>query len=216
MERQWYYIDKGQQKGPISQDQLLALLQQGILQRTTPIWTDGMPDWQPASNVEITTSIFQAQGRRPTSVTVFGILNIVFGGLTILCSPVGIFVLMMPQPQTVVLPASIRFFSFISYGLGFLIAFVLLASGIGLLRLRKWARQVTYLYGWFTIIWAIVSTAISILLYALTLDRGEPQMSPVAIQGIVGSFCGGIVGLVYPIFIIVYMRKPHVIEACCK
>jgi uncharacterized RDD family membrane protein YckC len=43
----WYYVDQGQQAGPIDDSQLQALLQQGKIQADTLVWKEGMPDWQP-------------------------------------------------------------------------------------------------------------------------------------------------------------------------
>jgi hypothetical protein len=45
----WYYHLGGQQQGPISDDELANLLQSGKINRSTPVWREGMADWQPLS-----------------------------------------------------------------------------------------------------------------------------------------------------------------------
>ncbi|WP_269540252.1 DUF975 family protein [Cerasicoccus fimbriatus] len=41
----WCYVENGQQQGPVSQEELHALARQGVIQPSTYVWTDGMPDW---------------------------------------------------------------------------------------------------------------------------------------------------------------------------
>lgn len=48
---QWYYANNGTQNGPVTQEELAALLANGSLGWNTLIWCDGMPDWLPASSV---------------------------------------------------------------------------------------------------------------------------------------------------------------------
>lgn len=43
----WYYVSEGKQQGPVSDEVLLTLLHEGKIDRTTMIWREGMPDWQP-------------------------------------------------------------------------------------------------------------------------------------------------------------------------
>jgi hypothetical protein len=45
----WYYHSGGQQQGPVSDAELANLLQTGRINRTTPVWREGMADWQPLS-----------------------------------------------------------------------------------------------------------------------------------------------------------------------
>ena len=45
----WYYHSGGQQQGPVSDAELADLLQTGKINRTTPVWREGMADWQPLS-----------------------------------------------------------------------------------------------------------------------------------------------------------------------
>ena len=43
----WYYVDAGQQAGPVDDAQLEALLQSGRVQLETLVWREGMAEWQP-------------------------------------------------------------------------------------------------------------------------------------------------------------------------
>ncbi len=44
---QWYYEKDNAQNGPVSEEELLALYQQGTIQRHNLVWREGMPDWAP-------------------------------------------------------------------------------------------------------------------------------------------------------------------------
>jgi hypothetical protein len=43
----WYYVDNGQQAGPVTDEQMAELRRSGKVQDTTLIWREGMPDWKP-------------------------------------------------------------------------------------------------------------------------------------------------------------------------
>jgi uncharacterized RDD family membrane protein YckC len=45
----WFYADGSQQKGPVSEVDLAALVRQGAVKPETLIWREGLPDWQPLS-----------------------------------------------------------------------------------------------------------------------------------------------------------------------
>lgn len=47
----WYYALDKQQFGPIEQDALLNLFNEGQITQDTLVWQDGMADWQPLSTV---------------------------------------------------------------------------------------------------------------------------------------------------------------------
>jgi len=47
----WYYLQNGQQVGPVSKEELQGLLQRQSLPVTTGIWSRGMPDWIPANQI---------------------------------------------------------------------------------------------------------------------------------------------------------------------
>jgi hypothetical protein len=43
----WYYALGGDRKGPIGEEELQRLAHQGIVTSQTPVWREGMADWQP-------------------------------------------------------------------------------------------------------------------------------------------------------------------------
>jgi len=51
MSDQWYYGSGGQQKGPVSFEQLKQFAGAGEVSGTDLVWTDGMADWIPADQV---------------------------------------------------------------------------------------------------------------------------------------------------------------------
>lgn len=51
MEKIWYYADSGQQIGPYSEHEILALLEHGKITPQTAVWKNGMSDWLPAGEV---------------------------------------------------------------------------------------------------------------------------------------------------------------------
>jgi uncharacterized RDD family membrane protein YckC len=51
MSKQWFYAVGGRQQGPVSTEQLMALLASGQLSPGDLVWTEGMPEWLPAASV---------------------------------------------------------------------------------------------------------------------------------------------------------------------
>jgi hypothetical protein len=47
----WYYVENGQQAGPVEETQLPELVQSGRLLDDTLVWHEGMAEWQPFSAV---------------------------------------------------------------------------------------------------------------------------------------------------------------------
>lgn len=47
----WFYAEGSQQKGPVSETDLAALVRQGTIKPETLIWREGLPDWQPMLQV---------------------------------------------------------------------------------------------------------------------------------------------------------------------
>ena len=47
----WFYVENGQQSGPVEESQLAELIQSGKLRGDTLVWREGMAAWQPFSAV---------------------------------------------------------------------------------------------------------------------------------------------------------------------
>ena len=52
MSRQWYYAQRGQQLGPVTDQQLKQLADSGHLQPATLVWTKGMAAWNRAETIK--------------------------------------------------------------------------------------------------------------------------------------------------------------------
>lgn len=229
----WYYLQNGQQAGPIEKGQLLDLFSQQALPVETMVWAEGMAQWEracdvpgffpPTMAVASAAAVMHARPGRPTSVTVLAILCLVFGGFGLLCTPISAIAVFMPEAQTPGMEAydsaPMQMYQMVSAGIGFLCSFVLIAVGIGLLNLKNWARVTAYIYGWFAIVRVILGVLITILILTtsvsgMTQGGAGPEEIGFMVGIIFGGSCGSLIGLIFPICLIVYMRKPHVIAAC--
>jgi hypothetical protein len=149
-----------------------------------------------------------AGSKRPMPATVFGILNIIFGGIGLLCSPLS-FIGVFASQQLILYAPPFKIWLIIGAVVGIFAGGWLLASGIGLLKLKKWALSGSYIYAWFAIVWGIVGTAMN----AVALATGMVTMAREAMPGFIGGMIGGTVGLVYPILMLVFLKRPHVRQA---
>jgi hypothetical protein len=146
---------------------------------------------------------------KPTSVTVFGVLNCVFGGLTLVCTPFGLLGLAIAH-KTMETTSEYKIWAVAGAIAGFGFAIWLLVSGIGLLMFKRWARKSSAAYAKVNILWALLAVFVNI--FALSHqwinvpERGMPQ----AIGSIAGGLCGG---LIYPILLLIFMQTAKVREA---
>jgi hypothetical protein len=105
---------------------------------------------------------------RPTSVTVFGILNIVFAAFGIL-SVLGSVMLFAATAATSKNPViqiihdnpTYAAWLKVSVGLGLIASVALLAAGIGLLKLKPWARMISIVYSVYSFVMIPIGIAIS-------------------------------------------------------
>ncbi len=49
----WYYVDGGQQAGPVDDGQLAGLVRDGKVQPDTLVWREGLADWQPYQEAKL-------------------------------------------------------------------------------------------------------------------------------------------------------------------
>lgn len=50
-EKSWFYAQNGERKGPVSETEAAALVQNGTISPDTLVWTEGMQDWAQAGSV---------------------------------------------------------------------------------------------------------------------------------------------------------------------
>ena len=151
---------------------------------------------------------------KPPAVTVFGILSIVFGGLGLICTPfsvLGIFIgdilpmgrasiEMAPAYKIILLVSSI-------VGIGF--SAWLLALGIGLVKMKSWARRGSLIYSVIAIVWTIAGMALNIIAMSMQWINIPKEGLP----GFIGGTCGGMVGMIYPVLLLIFMKTQKVKQA---
>jgi hypothetical protein len=105
----------------------------------------------------------------------------------------------------------------ISVVLGIIVSVALLVAGIGLLNLKPWARTLSIIYGIYTIIMTIIGDVINyFLLIQPMLQQAHNQQGPEAagaMGGAIGGLFGGCIGMIYPILLLIFMTRPHVVAA---
>jgi hypothetical protein len=162
--------------------------------------------------------------QRPTSVTVFGILNIVFAGFGILAVGATIIMLVVASPEsanpTMQLiennPAYSMWLKF-SIPLGIAAVAVLLTSGIGLLKLKSWARTLSIIYAIYALIQLFITTGVNyIYLFQPMMEKARNEGGPAAsaaMGGAIGGMCGSCVGIIYPVLLLIFMMRSNVAAA---
>jgi hypothetical protein len=164
--------------------------------------------------------------QRPTSVTVFGILNIVFAvlGIFSMLAMMAFFAMAGTSTNNPVIqliqnnPAYASWMK-LSLVLGVPVSVILLAAGIGLLKLKPWARTVSIAYGIYAIVMVLAGMVVNyIFLLQPMLQQAHQQQGPqaaAAMGGAIGGTCGSCFGLIYPVLLLIFMMRPNVVAAFC-
>jgi hypothetical protein len=165
--------------------------------------------------------------QRPTSFTVFGILNLIFAAFGVFGLLSTAAMIYMPQPQGGMKNPAIDFmlqnpnylaymkFSFIS---GAIFCLVLGLSGIGLLMFRSWGRILALVYSFFAIISSIVGVGVTyVMLFGPLMEKASrmpdgPEKFGL-IGGAIGVLVGGGAGIIYPLLLFIFMSRSSVVEA---
>jgi hypothetical protein len=84
----------------------------------------------------------------------------------------------------------------------------LIILGVGLLMMKKWSRIGSILYGCFAIIWGIAVIGVNLLAFWV-MHQAEGQRAAM-IGGMVGVICVGIIGLIYPVLLLIFMQTEKV------
>lgn len=163
---------------------------------------------------------------RPTSVTVLGILNIVFAAFGLMGIAFSILMMFVKPDLNVKNPVldvmrqnpGYVMYTNISMVVGAVFTLVLLLAGIGLLMLRPWGRWLSIAYAVFAIISLIVNSLINYyFLLAPMIDKlaalPPGQEKAAATGGIVGMVAGICLGPIYPVILLVFMFRPNVMAA---
>lgn len=163
-------------------------------------------------------------GGRPASLTVFGVLNIVFGVVGICGSAASsaMFFVEMPSDPGIPNPALDLMKSDTTYRLvmqamlaiGVVFSLVLIAAGVGLLRSKAWGRTLSIAYGWYGLVGVVAALVVNWIYLVqpmlANLNKAGGDVGPAeagAIGGAVGGLAGGCVGVIYPILLLVFMYR---------
>ena len=213
----YFYIGSGHQAiGPVEGEALVELRRQGLIGDETRVAPEGEADWRsfrdfyrPGSAVAPPPLLPEP----PLSVRVFGICNIVFGSLGLLCLPLtaGIMVaLIMGKTQEAAGPLHNGWLVF-SLVLGTFSAGALLLSGIGLCRFREWGRKLALVCAAVDISQALVSFAVN-LKTSPTLLKHHLDC-PKYWFALIPTVLLLAVGLAYPVALFIFLRRPAAREA---
>ena len=165
--------------------------------------------------------------QRPTTVTVFGVLNIVFGVFALFGVFGGLALQAMTDdsknPVLRIMHENPAYATWVkcTIPMGLLSFVLLIGTGVGLLRLDEWARKLSIAYGIYAIL-VDIAVAIANFLFvfrpmfesvSLTNGASDPAKTGGAIGAAVGGIMGGVFGLIYPVVLIVFMMRKEVVAA---
>jgi hypothetical protein len=156
--------------------------------------------------------------QRPTSATVFGILNIAFaayGVFGIIASAMMLFSNGNSNNPVVKImhenPGYLAWMK-LTVPLGLIGCVVLLVAGIGLLKMKEWARKLSIGYAIYAILFGLAGSVVTFLyLVRPMIEQASHQHGPEAagmIGGAVGGLIGSCFGMIYPILTLVFLTRP--------
>lgn len=160
---------------------------------------------------------------RPTSVTVLAIIGIVFGGLFLLCKPFGLLPLFMPKfgppnPAMDVLrtDAILRYLTIAGVIVGVPVSILLLASSIGCLSLKPWARKGMLAYAAAAIVLSVLTFAAQVLWVIPKMQAVQrQQLSNVPNAALLAQMTGVpvsaaefVIRLIFPACLLYYLTRP--------
>lgn len=204
----------GHEYGPVSADDVRRWIAEGRANAQTRVLAEGSTEWQALGTLpEFATSTLPGPVApappgpvpAPTFIKVFSILNMVFGGLGLLCTPMNFIGIPMAVKTLGNSPVMFGYMVFSSVW-GFIGACVLLASGIGLWKLRAWARKLAV---WYSVLALVLGLAGMIIMVSAFwgMDSGNDMERAQRIGGIVGGVVGGLVGIAYNVLVLIFLTK---------
>ena len=174
--------------------------------------------------------------KRPASITVLAVLQLVFGclglalevlqggqALMFLLNPAGLKAAGAADPMLEVRSAVPYYFEALTAAslFGLVLSLVLIADGIGLLLVRRWAYNLGVLYGWLSIVFQVAWLAYVLLIAQPVILDGlsnipiKPGMVPPGMDHDayrkleqwkqIGATVLTALGLVYPIFVLIML-----------
>ena len=164
--------------------------------------------------------------QRPTSVTVFGVLNIVFGALGLVGMIFSaIALLVLPTHSTANNPVlevmrnspGYLLWMKITLPIGILVCGITIVAGIGLLNLKSWGRTLSVAYGIYGIVAGVLGVILNfVFIMQPLMEQASQKSGPEAaalIGGAIGGTVGGCFGMIYPVLLLIFMFRPKVVAA---
>jgi hypothetical protein len=160
----------------------------------------------------------------PTSVKVLAIIGLVLGAigaLGLVYSFITVFVPIGP-PNPILEPLRQDSFYMTSVVLGLIIGIpllvLLIVASARSLVLKPWARKGMIVYAWLAILQCIVGSVFNFTylipkMLSAVPAGAPPEVRAGAIGGAVGGACGSILGLVFPICVLYFFSRQHVVNA---
>ena len=168
----------GKEYGPVSADDLRRWIAEGRVNAQTRIQGGESADWRPLGEFpEFALPAFTAPltpppggpVKAPTFIKVFSILNMVFGGLGLICTPIN-FISIPMATRTLGYSPLMKSYLIFSSVWGLIGAVALLASGIGLWKLRAWARKLAV---WYSVLALVLGVAGILVVVSAFGDLGS-------------------------------------------
>jgi hypothetical protein len=161
--------------------------------------------------------------QRPASVTIFGILNVLFAAFGVVGLIASFALFSVPEdpnsPVVKLLHQNASYTVWLKFCilLGLLSCVVLLAAGVGLLGLKPWARTLSMGYAIFAVVFAMMAMGINLFVMIQPLFEQVPPQQERAVAGAIGGplsgTVGGCLGLIYPLVLLAFMLRPKVASA---
>ena len=162
--------------------------------------------------------------KTPTSVLVLSIIGLILGGLGILglILVIGLQLVKFgprdPMTEALQKDAVYVAISLISSGIGLILGMLCVASCIGSFSLRPWARKGMCIYAWGAMAQAVLGGLYTMFYVYPKMAAALPAAAPPGyragvVGGMIGGGCGMVLGLIYPICVLYFYSRPHVVDA---
>ena len=180
-----------------------------------------------------TDNPYQAIGRaplvpvssKPTSLTVFGIINIVYGVMGV-CGVAAMSIQMalvdaqpqMDNPMIDLTNSPIyRGYTIVQLILNVLFTILLLVSGFGLLAGKPYGRTLSIVWSICSLIMGVIGIVfvtmfliVPLMERANAMDEGPEKMA--LMFGSIGAGVGGLCGMIYPVVLLIFMMRAPVVN----
>ena len=175
----------------------------------------------PYDSSQLDADAHRSAQRSPRSITVFGVLNLLFGMLGIFGGMM-FFIMLgadgageIPNPAFEAMKSSPVFKAWTWFSTigGLVAAVVLVISGIALLMKRDVGRRLAIYYAYYALIVAVIGVVLGAIYVYGPLFAKMGDAPAAAITVLVSAVLGTALSLLYPALILYFMHKPAVIRA---